>query len=139
MSDSLYGERELSRRRFLAMGGTPAAAGAFGSLVDPLAALGAAPKWPKGRSAALVDASRAMLKRAGSAPGSVLRPLNPKSEGDANSSAWPGEGQYLFPAGGIPTANDITGPTYLLNWGITTTDKVDARTSRAKLRASGAK
>lgn len=108
-------------------------------------------------SPALVDASRTMLKRAGNAPGSVLKPLNPKSEGDPSSAAWPGEGQYLFAAGGIQTANYITGPTYLLNWGITTTDKVDfgavradaiaftemilrlGRTSRAKLRAGGAK
>ena len=34
-------------------------------------------------------------------------------------------GAYLFGVGGMPTANYITGPTYLLNWGITTTDKVD--------------
>ena len=106
---------------------------------------------------ALVDASFAALKRAGKAPGSVLRPLNPNSKGNPNAAAWPGEGQYLYAAGGIQTANYITGPTYLLNWGITTTDKVDfaavradaiaftemilrlARTPRAKLRATGAK
>ena len=50
--------------------------------------------------------------------------MNPKSDGDPDDPAWPGEGQYLFGVGGMPTANYITGPTYLLNWGITTTDKV---------------
>ena len=39
---------------------------------------------------------------------------------------------YLFAVGGMPTANYITGPTYLLNWGITTTDKVNLKRVRAE-------
>jgi hypothetical protein len=38
---------------------------------------------------------------------------------------WPGEGQYLYGQGGIPTTNYITGPAYLLNAGMRTADKVD--------------
>jgi hypothetical protein len=78
----------------------------------------------------LVDAAYAALRRAGAAPAGVLRPVNPDASGDPNEAAWPGEGQYLFAGGGMPTANYITGPTYLLNWGITTTDKIDFRRVR---------
>ncbi len=85
----------------------------------------------------------------------MLRPLNPKASGAPNDAAWPGEGQYLYAAGGMPDANFIAGPTYLLNWGVTTTDKVDltrvraqsiaftemilrlGRTPRAQLRSTG--
>ncbi len=35
----------------------------------------------------------------------------------------------------MPDANFIAGPTYLLNWGITTTDKVDARRVRTQAMA----
>ena len=80
----------------------------------------------------LVDASFAALKRGKASPAGVLKPLNPKSKGDPDDPAWPGEGQYLFGVGGMPTANYITGPTYLLNWGITTTDKVDFARVRAE-------
>jgi len=80
----------------------------------------------------LVDASYAALKRGKASPAGVLKPLNPKSKGDPDDPAWPGEGQYLFGVGGMPTANYITGPTYLLNWGITTTDKVDFARVRAE-------
>lgn len=84
------------------------------------------------RSKALVDASFAALRRGRAAPSGVLRPLNPNASGAANESAWPGEGQYLFAVGGMPTSNYITGPTYLLNWGITTTDKVNFGRVRAE-------
>jgi hypothetical protein len=86
-------------------------------------------------STALVDASFAALKRGKAAPGDVLRPLNPRAAGDPNDAAWPGEGQYLYAKGAIPTANYITGPTYLLNWGIPTLDKVDF--SRVRREAIG--
>ena len=83
-------------------------------------------------SPALADASLAALKRGKAKPSGVLRPLNPAASGDPNDSAWPGEGQYLFAVGGLPTSNYITGPTYLLNWGIKTTDKVDFKRVRAE-------
>ncbi|MDB5988493.1 MAG: hypothetical protein JWR16_3546 [Nevskia sp.] len=74
---------------------------------------------------ALVDASYAMLKNADAAPAFVLPPLNSKGDGSADDAVWPGEGQYFWGEGNIPTANYITGPAYLLNWGVTTADKVD--------------
>ena len=83
-------------------------------------------------STALVDASLAALKRAEASPAAVLKPLNPKASGRPDDAAWPGEGQYLFAVGGMPDANYITGPTYLLNWGITTADKVDLKRVRAE-------
>lgn len=76
-------------------------------------------------SQALVDASLTAFRRQRTSPGAVLKPLNPNGTGGTNDPVWPGEGQYLQSIGGIPTANFITGPTYLLNWGISTTDKVD--------------
>src|SRR6185369_7215645 len=82
-------------------------------------------------STALVDASYNALVRADAASAAVLKPLNPQGDG-LTGSVWPGEGQYLFARGGIPTANYITGPTYLLNWGVTITDKVDFDRIRAE-------
>ncbi|WP_420814283.1 PA domain protein [Labilithrix luteola] len=73
----------------------------------------------------LVDAAYAALERADAAPSFVMPPLNPNADGAADTAAWPGEGQYFWAQGQITTANYITGPTYLLNWGITTADKVD--------------
>ena len=46
MPDPMHDARDISRRAFLAMGGTLAAAGTLAPWVDPLSALGA-PKWPK--------------------------------------------------------------------------------------------
>lgn len=77
----------------------------------------------------LVDSSFAALQRGKAEPGSVIKPLNPTGTGEPNNAAWPGEGQYLY-VGGIPTANFITGPTYLLNWGIKTVDKCDHKRAR---------
>ena len=83
------------------------------------------------RPPALVDAGYEAFKRGDLRPGAVLRPLNPGGNGDPNDSVFPGEGQYLLAKGDIPTGNYITGPTYLLNWGITTTDKVNFNRVRA--------
>jgi hypothetical protein len=68
-------------------------------------------------STALVDASYEALVRAMAATSAVLRPLALEADG-VTTPVWPGEGQYLFARGGIPTSNYITGPTYLLNWGM---------------------
>ncbi len=54
---SMDDHREISRRRFLALGGSVAAAGMLASLADPLTALGAT-SWPTGRLGA-ADALRA--------------------------------------------------------------------------------
>ena len=82
-------------------------------------------------SKALVDASLAAIKRAASNPADVLKPLDPTGNG-VTVATWPGEGQYLFARGGIADANYITGPTYLLNWGITTIDQVNHYAIRAQ-------
>lgn len=74
-------------------------------------------------SQALIAAAFAALKSSKSYPAGMLKP-NLKASGTADDPIWGGEGQYLF-AGGITDANYIAGPTYLLNWGIDTTDKID--------------
>jgi hypothetical protein len=84
------------------------------------------------RALPLRRTGHAALRRAKAAPAGPLKPLNPDASGVADEPAWPGEGQYLFAVGGMPDANYITGPTYLLNWGIETTDKVSFRRVRAE-------
>ena len=73
----------------------------------------------------LVDASYNALKNADAKPSLVVQPTNPGGNGTADDPVWPGEGQYFYGIGGIPTANYITGPYYLLNWGVSTADKID--------------
>jgi hypothetical protein len=72
----------------------------------------------------LVDASYAALRGARAAPSSVLRPYVAAS-GSPDGNGWPAEGTDLWTTGAIPTTNFITGPSYLLNWGIPTIDKLD--------------
>lgn len=86
-------------------------------------------------SKALVDRGYAGLQAGKMNPSGVLKPLNPTAKGTPDNAVWPGEGQYLQAVGGIPTLNFITGPTYLLNWGITTADKVDQ--ARVRRQAIG--
>jgi hypothetical protein len=74
--------------------------------------------------AALVDASSAMLRRADATRSFVMPPLNPENKG-TRAAVWPGEGQYFWGQGDIPTMNFISGPTYLLHWGVSTADKTD--------------
>jgi hypothetical protein len=75
-------------------------------------------------SSPLVDASYAALRNAKAAPSSVLRPYVPAPE-SPDGNGWPAEGTDLWTMGAIPTTNYITGPSYLLNWGIPTMDKLD--------------
>jgi hypothetical protein len=79
------------------------------------------------RTQALVNAAHSAVLAAEAAPSAVLRPLSETSE-----PAWPGEGEYFYALGGMPDANYITGPSYLLNWGITTRDKIDVQRMRAE-------
>ena len=82
-------------------------------------------------SSALVNPTYRALTRAKAAPGSVLKPYiaDPKSP---DGGTWPAEGETLWARGGIPTTNYITGPTYLLNWGIPTVDKLDVARMRSE-------
>jgi hypothetical protein len=82
-------------------------------------------------SSALVDASYAALRASRDDPSSVLRPFVPAA-GSPDGNGWPAEGTQLWTMGAIPTANYITGPTYLLNWGIPTIDKLDVAQMRAE-------
>lgn len=84
---------------------------------------------------ALADASYNALKNAKAAPAFVLQPLNAGGNGTADDAVWPGEGQYFWGIAGIPDANYITGPYYLLNWGVTTADKIDFNRMRDEMIA----
>lgn len=84
---------------------------------------------------ALADASYDALKNAQASPAFVIQPLNASGNGTADDAVWPGEGQYFWGIGGIPDANYITGPYYLLNWGVTTADKIDFNRMRNEMIA----
>jgi len=73
---------------------------------------------------AMVDASLAALQRADAGPALALRPYV-SAPGSPNGYGWPGEGTQLWSDGHVMTMNYITGPTYLLNWGIPTLNKCD--------------
>ncbi|HWE11426.1 MAG TPA: hypothetical protein VG325_18905 [Solirubrobacteraceae bacterium] len=81
-------------------------------------------------STGLQAAAYNMLAAVGTDPGLVCRPLAPNAK--LTEAAWPGEGEHLYNFGGIADANYITGPTYLLNAGMKTTDKVDYGRLRGK-------
>ncbi len=73
---------------------------------------------------AMVDAALAAITRARAGPALALRPYV-SVPGAPNGYGWPGEGTQLWSDGHVMTMNYITGPTYLLNWGIPTVDKCD--------------
>ncbi len=85
-------------------------------------------------TSALVDPAYRALQRAHADPTSVLHPFV-ASPGSPDGHGWPAEGTQLWTMGAIPTANFITGPTYLLNWGIPTIDKLDLRRMRNEAMA----
>jgi hypothetical protein len=73
---------------------------------------------------AMVDASLRALQRAKCAPAMVLHPYVANAT-SPSGYGWPGEGTQLWTDGHVPTANYITGPTYLLSWGVPTVAKCD--------------
>ncbi|KGR98487.1 hypothetical protein X948_4104 [Burkholderia pseudomallei MSHR5608] len=85
---------------------------------------------------ALVDAADALVRRANAAPAFVMPPLNPNGDGSANDALWPGEGQYFWGRARVPTINLITGPTYLLNYGVSTAEKIDYARLRRDIAAT---
>lgn len=70
------------------------------------------------------------------APAFVMPPLNPNGDGSANDALWPGEGQYFWGRARVPTINLITGPTYLLNYGVSTAEKIDYARLRREIAAT---
>jgi len=85
------------------------------------------------RISPLVEAAANMLKQAEVEPGYVFAPLFPNA---TSGPVWPGEGQYFWAGARLPTANFITGPSYLLNWGVSTVDKTDFELMRRESIAS---
>jgi hypothetical protein len=77
----------------------------------------------------MVEASLAALERARAGPALALRPYVSVA-GSPNGYGWPGEGTQLWTDGHVMTMNYITGPTYLLNWGIPTLNKCDINRMR---------
>jgi hypothetical protein len=74
--------------------------------------------------AALIESASAMLRRADVTRSFVLPPQYPENKGTGRV-VWPGEGQYFWGDGDIPSINFISGPSYLLRWGVSTADKTD--------------
>ncbi len=85
-------------------------------------------------NSSLVDGAYEALVKARAAPSSVLRPYVPAAS-SPDGAGWPAEGTQLWTQGAIPTTNFITGPTYLLNWGTSTTGKYDAKLARREAMA----
>ncbi len=73
-------------------------------------------------NAAMVSAAMRALRRANAGPAMALRPYV-DAPGSPNGYGWPGEGTQLWTDGHVMTMNYITGPTYLLNWGVPTVPK----------------
>ena len=98
--------QSIDRRALLKLGASTAGAALAAPLLDPLAALSAAGRWPSARLPA--GAARHVIAA---------------------------EETSLWTLGAIPTANYIAGPSYLLNWGIPTMDKLDIGRMRRELLA----
>jgi hypothetical protein len=73
---------------------------------------------------AVIDPARAALGAARFKPDRVMRPFIPDQR-SPNWTAWPADGAGFWILAGLPSANFIVGPTYLLNGGISTVDKTD--------------
>ncbi|MFD8110310.1 hypothetical protein [Streptomyces microflavus] len=65
---------------------------------------------------AVVDSMRSALERAEVTEPRVLRPFVPHLSGTSpDGTTWPGDGGPFWHTAGLPSANFITGPGYLLN------------------------
>ncbi len=64
----------------------------------------------------VIDAVRGGLDRAAVTESRVLRPFVPDTTGRSpDGTTWPGDGSAFWHTAGLPSANFITGPGYLLN------------------------
>jgi hypothetical protein len=82
-------------------------------------------------SSVLARAAHVAAVRSGTDPTVIARPIgaapvSPRRRG------FPAEGNALWTRAGVPTANFITGPTYLFNWGRSTMDRFDASLMRSQ-------
>jgi hypothetical protein len=82
----------------------------------------------------LVEGSLRALKLAKADRSSVLRDYVPNDR-SPDGGGWPADGVGLWADGHFPTANYIAGPTYLLNWGVPTVDKIDVGRMRRQAMA----
>ena len=98
MSFPMHGESELSRRNFLALGGSIVAAGTLGGLIDPWAALGAT-KWPKGhlgaRDALRVKESQFMPARQFRRWNAALDEVGPSGQKGLRATGTPAHEGYV--------------------------------------------
>jgi hypothetical protein len=78
---------------------------------------------------AVIDPARKALQAARFTSDRVMRPWVPDQR-SPNWVAWPGDGEGFWVQAGMPAANFITGPTYLLNGGMRTVDKIDVAAMR---------
>jgi hypothetical protein len=86
-------------------------------------------------SRALMDAAYAAATHAGTDPTLVCRPITTGVAGSPDGRSFPAEGGPLWAQGAIPTANFITDPIYLFNWGRSTMPYFDGALMRRQARA----
>ena len=84
---------------------------------------------------AVIDPCRASLQQAQVTEDRVMRPFSTGSSPDG--LIWPGDGQPLWAIAGLPSANFITGPAYLLNGGMRVFDLIDMHAFRRQALAFG--
>jgi hypothetical protein len=84
---------------------------------------------------AVIDPCRASLQQAQVTEDRVMRPFSTGSSPDG--LIWPGDGQPLWAIAGLPSANFITGPAYLLNGGMRVFDLIDMDAFRRQAIAFG--
>ncbi|WOD27265.1 hypothetical protein RYH70_14700 [Alloalcanivorax xenomutans] len=77
------------------------------------------------RIQSLADAAYHAAEAADAGPVIISAPLNPDADASKHEAVWPGEGQYFYSHNKMSDANYITGPNYLLNWGVDTVGKTD--------------
>jgi hypothetical protein len=78
---------------------------------------------------AFVDPARVALQRARVTEDRVMRPWSPDQRAP-DGLRWPGDGMPFWAVSGLPAGNFITGPAYLLNYGIPMRDKIDIAAMR---------
>jgi hypothetical protein len=73
---------------------------------------------------AVIDPCRAALIQAEVTEDRVIKPFSSDTS-SPDGEAWPGDGQPWWAISGLPSANFITGPVYLLNGGMRVFDFID--------------